>query len=592
MDVYEKNYGVNHLLASLAIEELVRCGVTTFCISSGNWNGPLALAAAKHPQVEKLTHFDERGAAFFALGYGKAHGKPAAVICSSGTAVANYYPAVLEASNAEVPLILLTADRPEEFQDTGANQTFEQQHLFRPYVRWEFTFAAPENSVHQTSVLSTIDHAYFRATGNSAGPVHLNFRFRKPFIREALPEPLDAGPRFNAWRKSGTPLTSYSQSMPVPAESEIRSVARRMQQAKRGLICVGMLPIDSDREAIFSLAETLGWPIVADVCSSLRGSSKAVSDSIVLSAHAGCYLRNRTLWENFAPDFILELCSESTKPSNAAMQCFDASGAERVFVMNTQLRKDTNCAFSLHVEAEPAWFCSQLQTHVKQNSSALAQPFLQAERIAHEVLAEVDSKSELSELATTRKIFELSPAEQVVFLAASLSVRLADWFAPAQSKPINVVSNRGLSGIDGTLASSLGFAWASEKSLTLLCGDLAFLHDLNSLQLLKNANRAVTIVLLNNDGGGIFSLLPFVEFGSDYEKFVGTPHGLHFQHAAEQFSIPYHCPNDMAEFSTIYSQAVHSGGPSIIEIRTTREATKNELFRQFDRIAQRVEEEL
>lgn len=262
---------INHLWSSLLIEELVRSGVEYFCIAPGSRSAPLTVAAARHPKARTFIHYDERGLAFHALGYASAHKKPVALICTSGTAGANFYPAIIEASKKKVPLIVLTADRPPELRFTGAVQTIDQAGLFGKYVKFFFDLPCPDVKIKPEFVLTTVDQAVYQAVRNPSGVVHLNCMFRDPLA------PIKTGENFkkylqgiNAWIKRSEPYTRYSQVRPSIPEAEAVNIAERIAKIKNGLIVVGKIGGNAEQDAVVSMAKRLGWPVFADASSGLR----------------------------------------------------------------------------------------------------------------------------------------------------------------------------------------------------------------------------------------------------------------------------------------------------------------------------------
>src|SRR5215210_6586165 len=257
----------NRLWAYLIVEELLRCGVDFFCVAPGSRSTPLVAALAANEKARTLVHFDERGTAFAALGYARATGRPAAWITTSGTAVANGLPAVVEASTDGVPMILLTADRPPELRQTGANQTIDQPDIFGDYVRWRFDLPAPDPGIDPAMVLTTVDQAAYRASRAPQGPVHLNLMFREPFLLEGDEDAL-SGP--SSWERSDEPYTRYAATKPAVDGMEIHKLWETLRPVRRGLVVAGRLASRKQGEAVLRLAEVLGWPLLPDIGSQVR----------------------------------------------------------------------------------------------------------------------------------------------------------------------------------------------------------------------------------------------------------------------------------------------------------------------------------
>ncbi|MCD6392982.1 MAG: 2-succinyl-5-enolpyruvyl-6-hydroxy-3-cyclohexene-1-carboxylic-acid synthase, partial [Planctomycetes bacterium] len=271
----ENRYNLNSAWGRLVVEELIRCGVDYFCISPGSRSTPLVVAVAQNSRAKSIICYDERGSAFHALGYARAAGKPAAVITTSGTAAANLYPAVVEASVDKAPLLLLTADRPPELIDTGANQAMNQDALFGRFVRWQFDLPTPAEDIPPQMVLTTIDQAVYRSRYNNPGPVHINCRYRQPLEPQdpAVDEGYTAG--IQHWRQNEHPFTSYAAPCVTPAGDSFKSLCAMIDKTDRGMIVAGRLDSDEQRTAVLKLAGKLNWTVYADVASGLRFTDAA-----------------------------------------------------------------------------------------------------------------------------------------------------------------------------------------------------------------------------------------------------------------------------------------------------------------------------
>jgi 2-succinyl-5-enolpyruvyl-6-hydroxy-3-cyclohexene-1-carboxylate synthase len=262
---------LNRLWGGIIVEELLRCGAGVFCLSPGSRCAPLTLGVAENARARSVVHFDERGAAYHALGWAKASGRPAVLVCTSGTAAANYLPAVVEASQSRVPLLLLTADRPPELLDAGANQAIDQTSLFGKYARWQYALPCPDESVSLNAVLTTIDQAVFRAVCPPAGPVHLNCQFREPFVSADAWKDVQSYPKqIEAWRESGLPYTAYTKPEYRIGADTVQRILEIVCHARRGLLIIGELRTLAEREAVGCLARALNWPAFPDITSGLR----------------------------------------------------------------------------------------------------------------------------------------------------------------------------------------------------------------------------------------------------------------------------------------------------------------------------------
>ncbi|MDQ7040983.1 MAG: 2-succinyl-5-enolpyruvyl-6-hydroxy-3-cyclohexene-1-carboxylic-acid synthase [Rhodothermus sp.] len=547
--------------ADRLIDELVRCGVTCFCIAPGSRSTPLVAAVARHPAAQALVHYDERGTAFWALGYGRATGRPAAWITTSGTAVANGLPAVVEASQDEIPLLLLTADRPPELRDTGANQTIDQVKLFGAYVRWQFELPVPDSDLDPALVHTTVNQAVYRSLRPPAGPVHLNCPFREPLV----PEPDE----LTTLRASDRPYTRYAAPVMVPDPAALADLAALLRTVARGIVIAGRLRTAEAVAAAAKLAAHLGWPLLPDVTSGLRlGAGRFPQVPFAELLLTDPEQAARTL----RPEAVLHLGGRFV--SKRLLQFVKASQLRcYAHVHDSPIRLDPEHRVTFRLEADVARACTALTETLPaaDRPSAWSQHWQQANEAARRRLQQLFQHGELAEPDVAWHLTRWLPPTHGLVLASSLPVRLVQtWAAPDGAQP-PVAANRGASGIDGTVATTAGFATGLERPVTLLIGDLALLHDLNSLALLRD--RPVVAVVLNNDGGGIFSFLPVARHTEMFEPFFGTPHRLRFAHAAHLFGLAYEAPRTLQELEQAYREATRRATATLIEVRTERTRT-------------------
>ena len=584
--------GINHLWSRLVIEELVRCGVTTFYISPGSRSTPLVIAAAENPRACTLVHTDERGAAFCGMGYAKATGLPAALICTSGTAVANYFPAVIEASQSAVPLLILSSDRPVELRDTRSPQTINQVNIFGDYLRWHFDLPAPDTTLSPSFLLTTVDQAVYRAVSGPAGPVQINCQFREPLIPDQQEENWDNYLSvLDPWQETGRPFTTYAKSESIPSIEDVDRIGNMIGRSKNGLLIAGQLSAGTDKETIIRLASELGWPLLADINSGIRFACSAPESAYNVIAHYDLYLRMEKFRKKFSPDLILHMGGMPvSKPLN---QYIEESHAEYIVVDNHPFRQDPMFRVKQRIETNPGRFALQLSERIQKTTSALTGIFCQAEEISRTVIRDsVPASDDISEWAVSHIIFECVAKDSGTYLSNSLPVREADAFAACSGKGLAIGCNRGANGIDGTIASAIGFAAGLNRPSTLLIGDLAVLHDINSLSLIKKIEVPVTIVVLNNDGGGIFSFLPVAELTEYFETYFATPHGLKFKNAAELFGLPYESPESLSSFKKVYQRSIDSGISSIIEVHTERDKNRVEHEMIWKKVSEEIQSQL
>ena len=561
---------INRVWADLMVEELVRSGIDFFCIAPGSRSTPLTTAVAAHPKARHLVHFDERGTAFCALGYGRATRRPAVWITTSGTALANGYPAIVEAATDGVPMLLLTADRPPELRQTGANQTIDQVKLFGEYTRWFFDLPTPTVDIDPAMVLTTIDQAVYRAQRTPGGPVHLNCMFREPLA--PTPDGHDYAPYLaglSSWMEQDHPFTHYATAAPQVDESDIEMVWQQLDNVTRGVVVAGKLETRAQGEAVVRLANRLGWPLFPDIGSQVRlGAAERMNTRI------GPYdllLNNFTFRAEQGPEAVLHIGGRAT--SKWLAQWLKQHRPTYLVVNENPARLDLNHHVTHRIESDVVTFCERLGDRTA--SAPAVTPWLdgwrEAETQARQTLSiffEVEEA--LSEPLVAHLVARHSPEEYGLVLASSMPVRDMDMFAPTDGPVLPVAANRGASGIDGLVATAVGFGEGLERPVTLLTGDLALLHDLNSLTMLRD--RPVVVVVLNNDGGGIFHFLPIAAHEEVFEPFFGTPHGLTFAAAADLFGLAYHHPTTPDAFVKAYQRACDRPTGTLIEVTTERVA--------------------
>lgn len=560
----------NRCWADLLVEECLRCGADFFCLAPGSRSTPLATAVAAHPKARSLVHFDERGTAFAALGYARATGRPAVWITTSGTAVANGLPAVVEAALDGVPMLLVTADRPPELRHTGANQTIDQVKLFGEHVRWFFDLPTPDAALDPALVLTTVDQALYRAQRAPSGPVHLNLMFREPLAPDADDAPRPARlARLHDWYVGGASYTRYAAPTLTPSEEVVAAVWDDLRGVERGLVVAGRMEHPAQGQAVATLAEALGWPLLPDIAAQIRprdaGSGIAFYDAVLASP---------TFAEAHVPEAVLHLGGRFV--SKRLLQHLDrARPARYVVVQPHPHRYDPTHQVTHRLEADIGAFCARLQQAAQEAPGRASAAWRASWHDASQQVAalwqtQVEASPALSEPQVARLVSRHLPAGHGLVLASSMPVRDMDLFAHPHLAATRIASNRGASGIDGTVATAAGFAHGLGAPVTLVIGDLALLHDLNALALLRDL--PVTVVVVNNDGGGIFSFLPIARHDAVFEPFFGTPHGLTFAHAASMFGMAYAAPATPAAFVEAYRHALRAETPTLLEVTTNRTA--------------------
>ena len=576
------------LWAKVFVDELARGGLEAVCIAPGSRSTPLVLAFAEHPAIRVYSHIDERGAAFFALGLALASGKPAAVLCSSGTATANFYPAVIEARYSGVPLLVVTADRPPELRGSGANQTIDQIKLYGDHVLWSVEVALPEAEPPALAVRNLrglAARALATANGRPRGPVHLNFPFRKPL--EPTPVERDLH-QIADERPNGVPFTRILGGRFAPTVEQVEAVGRLLAGAKRRMIVCGpRAHSGSFAESVARLAAATKSALLADPLSNLRygvAGESVVSgyDTFLKSPHPptpspsgrGGADASGEGWT--PPDVVLWFGGEVT--SQPLADYLNDPAVRLVRISGDGLWSDPNHRAELVVETDPTLFCDALADWWSQNLfRAITPGWLPQLREADAVTREVidATADDYFDGLVLRDVTAALPADAGLFVANSLPVRNLDQFALASATPLRVFCNRGASGIDGTISSALGAAAARpDAPLVLVSGDLAFYHDLNGLLAAKRNGLHAVFVVVNNNGGGIFRRLPIALYDPPYTELFETPHDLNFEHAAALFGLPYAAAHDAEAFQSAFAVALgrwYGGESTLIEVFTNTE---------------------
>jgi 2-succinyl-5-enolpyruvyl-6-hydroxy-3-cyclohexene-1-carboxylate synthase len=558
---------LNSLWASLIVEELLRNGVDYFCLAPGSRCTPLTVAIADKARAKKSIHFDERGVAFHALGYSRATGRPAVVVTTSGTAVPNTMPAVVEAAMEHIPLLLLTADRPPELRACAANQTIDQIKIFGDFVRWFVDLPCPDEQVPPEVVLTTIDQAVYRSRIAPGGPVHVNCMFREPLAPEIQDESLHGYlSSAETWLEKEGPYTEYALPVRTVDAHTLKAVAGLLDNTEQGLVIVGGLHA-SEQDAVSHLLGRLQWPVCADVTSGLRmndGSGLVMGCCDVLA-------RSRPFARAHHPETVLHLGGRFVS-KNAADFISSAKPSHYILIANHPHRQDPGHQVTLRLEGDLPKVCSDLSDRLEGHD---ASPWLDSWQNAKGASQKVFDRfakdgDDLNEPIVAFLISQNIPSDHGLFLASSMPVRDMDLFADMKGSPVPVGANRGVSGVDGTIACATGFARGLKRPVTVLMGDLAFLHDLNSLNYLRNNDHPIVAIVINNNGGGIFSFLPIARFSQYFEKYFVTPHDLTFEPVATMFGLSYYHPENRQEFLSHYQSALKQKRSAIVEVRIDR----------------------
>lgn len=562
--------------AGAFVDELARSGVRHACVCPGSRSAPLALLLRRHPNLRVWTHLDERTAAFFALGMAKALREPVAIVSTSGTAAVNFAPAVVEAHYGRVPLLVLTADRPPELREVGANQTIDQVRLYGTHVKWSVEAALPESGEEAMRyVRSLACRAAALARSDTPGPVHVNFPFREPLV----PAPGTAPVGRDA--DSQTPYFGVRQAARRPDPADLADLAAELGAARRGLIVCGPRDDPGFPEAVARLGQQLGFPILADPLSQVRCGPH--HGPLVIDAY-DAFLRDEEAAWALAPEVVLRFGAAPT--SKPLLLYLKQHSRARQVLVDEAGWNDPALVASDVIHADPTSFCRALLAALPPAAREEARgPWAWRwqelnERAGAALASSLSADPGVSEPGVLAELAGLLPPGATLFAGNSMPVRDLDAFFPGGSRPVRFLANRGASGIDGVISTALGAAAVSSEPMVLVIGDLSFYHDMNGLLAARRFAQTggrlpglrVTIVLLNNDGGGIFSLLPQADDPEHFEELFGTPHGLDFRHAAEMYGLAYRNVERRVDFRAAVQGAMASEGVTVIEVRTDRRA--------------------
>jgi 2-succinyl-5-enolpyruvyl-6-hydroxy-3-cyclohexene-1-carboxylate synthase len=567
------------------VDELARAGVRHVCVAPGSRSTPIALTIAGHRALRTWMHIDERSAGFFALGLARALGEPVALLCTSGTAAANFLPAVVEAQSANIPLLVLTADRPPELRDVGAAQTIDQNRLFGAHAKWFVEVALPEASHQLLRYARTLAaRAVAHAAATPAGPVHLNFPFREPLVPAPVAPPPDLAPEDAlAWhgRPDGAPWVRVTDAPARLEAAEARRLAAQLRAARRPLIVCGPQPDAALAAPLATLARALGAPLLADPLSQLRWGAHE-RESVIDRYDAA--LRHGPTAATLTPDFILRIGGVPT--SKSLLEYLRRHASVPLAVVDAARWPEPTLLATELVHAAPRQLCEQVldtlgaldplggARHAPPTSAGWLADWRRVDDAAgaalERYLCTLDEPFEGYALA---EVVASLPAGATLFVSSSMPVRDLDAFGAGDTRPIRVLANRGANGIDGVVSSALGAAAARQAGdgpLVLVIGDLALYHDMNGLLAAKLHALDATVVVLNNDGGGIFSFLPQAADATHFEQLFGTPHGLEFAPVAALYGARYHRAHDRETLRRGVAAGVAGRGLHLVELRTDR----------------------
>lgn len=555
----KENVYLTQKWAQTIIQELLHHNVAHFCIAPGSRSTPLTYAIANNKNCEHTVHFDERSLGFYALGIAKALKKPVAVIVTSGTAVGNLLPALMEAYESSTQLILLTADRPAELQLCGANQTTDQINMFSNFVKISRSFQAIDPFTPIKALQSQLSFALHLANQNPRGSLHLNLMFREPFLDDSQHEfQLSPIRQYYCSEKNLSPI-AYDEL------SEILSLSKNVLIA-----CGWDTGCRKTFEAIAKLSENLNAPIFCDILSNHLAGEKHQN----YITHGSLLFKTELDKERYNPDLVIHFGGRFV--SKQLYRFLEKSKSKYYIHVNEHTKLEDPSHITTHfVNESPLLFCQNL-TNANEKKNNIDDKYVthwkEANNLTkHKVVSYLENNQLLSEPWLFHTLSNLDLSGFNLFLANSMPIRDAhDYFHP-NSRINYIFGNRGVSGIDGNLSTIIGITKASMKKTLAVVGDLTFLHDLTALALLNESISPIVFIVINNNGGCIFRSLPIYQKKHVYEKFFETPHNLSFEGVKDLFHISHANAIDQKSVLSALSNALKSKKHSIIEIKVSGE---------------------
>ncbi|MEK5186017.1 2-succinyl-5-enolpyruvyl-6-hydroxy-3-cyclohexene-1-carboxylic-acid synthase [Solibacillus sp. FSL W7-1324] len=558
------------------VSALVASGVEQVVVSPGSRSTPLAYAFASTKEIEMHRQVDERAAAFYALGLAKSTAKPVVLVCTSGTAAANYYPAIVEAKYARVPLIVLTADRPHELREVGAPQTINQVRLYGENVKWSAEFPIPDEA---PQTLPFIERHTVRAVNIATtapfGPVHLNIPFREPLIidfAETLP--------------ASSYIKSYTNEL-QPAKQAVAELTEIIEQTTNGILIVGELPLGTNTEHLWDFIREVKWPVMIESLSNLRTEIPEDCQIYAITTY-DALMKNERFKRNVRPETVIRFGAQPV--SKFLMQFIVQAKPQSYIVIDEDPMYRDSTHMSTHfIHALPGEWLSDVKLAHSRAEMAYVQFWKMADLLAADVIEKYSEFAD-DEGAMVQAFLTSIEEDADIYVSSSMPIRDIDTFLLTQNRPVQIFANRGANGIDGVTSTALGFSNGRKNRKTyLLIGDLAFLHDANAFVASRYQECDLTVLVMNNDGGGIFSYLPQSKVEEHYEDLFGTPTALTFEQMAKMYELDYVKATSLEQFTAALSEDKQTS-IKLIEAFTDREENVKQHRQLWARIHEVMEQ--
>jgi len=571
----------NIVWCDLFVQRLSKLGVKYACISPGSRSTPLTLAFASSG-IKTFPIIDERSSAFFALGLAKKSNTPVAVVTTSGTAVAELYPAIIEAFYQRIPLIICTADRPSFLQNSGANQTINQHNIYQNHIRFFADAGLPDiNKLNKT--LELAEEAVRKSCFTNRGPVHINFPFEKPFEPKSYTDKIDIKKVDRLFRKISFALIPNKQT-----KINFDSLSKKLEKEKRGLILVGFGKYSNNfGKRLNDFSKKFGYPIYIDGSSQLRLNMN-LSKNVIKNFTS--FVRTQDFQKEFDPRIIIQFGSAPT--SNILLEFFKNSKAEKFIINEFGDRNDPSLSAKNILAFDPGEFCSALLIKTdkfKRENSSWFDDFRTMNKISNGIKKQlIENASFPFEGRIVLELLKSIPDKSNLMISNSLPIRDTDFFVSPINKKINIFTNRGASGIDGINSTALGIKGASHEKTFLLIGDLAFFHDMNGLHNSKKFNLPITVILVDNSGGGIFESLPIARYKEFFKENFQTPLNIDFRPFIKGYNGLYYSVKNWRQFHRKLLSSVENKTLTVLHLKTNAVDSKTQREKYWAQTAQEV----
>ncbi|MBL1209473.1 2-succinyl-5-enolpyruvyl-6-hydroxy-3-cyclohexene-1-carboxylic-acid synthase [Geminocystis sp. GBBB08] len=568
---------INTLWSSIIVETLAKLGLKNAVISPGSRSTPLTLAFAENNLINSIPILDERSAGFFALGLAKKNKIPTVLVCTSGTAGANFYPAIIEAKYSNIPLIILTADRPPELRNCHAGQTINQVNLYGNYPNWHTELSLPCIDLDRLFYLrQNIIYGWEKSFFPSRGVVHINIPFREP-LAPIFELEISEDKQTFIYQKLFSNFIAINFNFDNYT-LDLTNYLKHWKKYSQGIIIAGVDSPDNPQlysKAIAFLSQTLNFPVLGEALSPVRNYSDLNENLII---NYDLILRKTEFANNLIPEIVILFGEYPT--SKELRNWLNKLKVTTYIITSSEDNLDALHSNSIHLRINPENVIKYLTTIDKKSSSNYLNQWLTIdEKININIHQEMRKNKQIFEGKVAWMLSQYLPEKTPIFIANSMSVRYAEFFWQKNNRQIETFFNRGTNGIDGTLSTALGIAYQNQPAI-LLTGDLALLHDTNGFLIHQYFEGSLTIILINNNGGGIFEMLPIADYQPLFEKYFATPQFIDFPNLTQTYNVNYKSINNWQQLQNLLTN-LPKKGINLWEIKTNRKTDTLWLKEQF-----------